>query len=415
MRELDDILTEAADSLKGNIRDVKTVRHLRNYVFPFLDKRARTNALKSMGKHMPRKDEDEQHGELRNSATSHILRVTHGPHKKGTKIKAVGAYLDGDQVMIKTKNHGDIPQTRLTVPPKLKKPAITKTGYDVENVLTKNLGTSGQEAGPSADYDFTWPKGVDTVKQIKGKVKTTEASDRPVLRGESKLSKGKIGQSALTHNKSTGKWELSDKGGMAEQFKKAKINGVPLLKYLDENHPKGVIENAITTDAAPGTTRHYMKKLGINTLHIHHKDWVHTKDPKTGKRVKTNELKDEYGTTYTVGDTELAGRTTLGHLGNEHLDALDGKISIERTTTGKVPIVHRPRQTVMKHFASMSRQDPVHRSLYDENHAREFLHHPTWGLHSLHKTGEIQNKTPGGESDFYSNPEMDHIHGRTKK
>lgn len=364
-----EVLSEES-KMSGSVNDSekKGIRHLRNYVMPYLSKSQKRSTLAAFARHMNPADFDKEHGSEHDPANpdkpTHTLRVKEGAHGPGTQVTATGAYYnDKGTIMIKTKQHGDIPQSKLGKPASLAKEAITKEGFDVEGKIATNFGTKAAGSTGTA-FDFvshdegTGGKATKN-KRLQGKVKEAaddaEQIETPFtrLQGESKLDRGKMGQSACNFNKEKGRWELTHPK-LAKHFAKVKVQGKPLLQHLNENYPDGIISKGFSVPAPRGMTRNYLEGSDVNSLHIHNK--------KTGK-----------GTTFTIGDgNPLIGKTTLGHMTNRDIDRLDGTINIATTTTGKTQVIHRPHQPTMRSYADLSTTSPeLHRDLTDPKHAVE--------------------------------------------
>lgn len=349
-------LVEAADSMAGTIgSDGKGKRHTKNYIMDYLSSEGRKKTAKSFEKHGGMGDIGSSHGDLYDEKTTHTIKTSQNGHPAGTPVKVTHATVDDrGSITVHTKDHGSFSQAALMKPASLKKPAITKTGFDVEGRIAKNLGT--QAAGSTKHgYDFQYSSGRG---HVRGKVK--EAGAAPDIRGESKLDKGKMGQSTFKHDKKKG-WHFTNEA-VGSHFEKAKITGPDgkersLIDHFNMFHGGGKIDRSYSIDAPKGTTRNYLSTSNVNTLHLHNKAKKH-------------------GTTFTIGDTHLKGKTKLGHLSDKHLNALDGKIVIEKTTTGSTQAAHRPKASVMKSYANLSKTDPEnHRDLTDEDHATEFKSH----------------------------------------
>ena len=350
-------LAEAADGMVGTIgADSKGKRHTKNYVMDYLSSEGRKKTADSFAKHGGLGDIGSGHGKLHSdNDTTHELRTSQNGHPAGTQVKVTHASVDDKgSITIHTKDHGSFSQAALQKPSELKKPAITKTGFDVEGKIAHNLGT--QAAGSTKHgYDFQYSSGRG---HVRGKVKEVGAA--PDIRGESKLDKGKMGQSVFKHDATKG-WHFTNKA-VGDHFEKAKVTGSDgkergLLDHFNHFHGNGKIEKSYSIDAPKGSTKNYLSTSNVNSLHLHNKD-------------------ANRGTTFTIGDTHLKGKTKLGHLSDDHLHALDGKISIEKTTTGSTNAAHRPKAPVMKQYANLSHTDSAnHRDLTDENHAAEFKTH----------------------------------------
>ena len=370
------LLTEAAGkSMVGSVNDSekKGLRHLKNYVIPTLSKSQKRSVLAAFARHLNPADFNKEHGSQHDPANpdkpTHVMISKHGAHDKGTAVTATGAYHDDQgKIFIKTKQHGDIPQSKLGVPEKLAIAPITKTGFDVEERIAKNFGTTPAGSTGTA-YDFvshdTGEGKATKDKRLQGKIKEVSGEDEKEqietpftrLQGESKLEKGKMGQNALNYNSSKGVWELSTRTTspiLRKHLVKTKIEGIPLLQYMNTNHPDGVVDKFINVPAPRGMSRAYLTAGNVNALHIHNK--------------KTNK-----GTTFTIGENNpLLGKTTLGHLTNRDIDRLDGKIQISPTITGKTSVLHRPHEPTMRKYANLSSDQPeLHRDVTNFDHAQE--------------------------------------------
>lgn len=365
------VLTEAAgSSMVGTVNDSekKGLRHLRNYIMPTLSKSQKRSVLSSFARHLNPDDFDKEHGASYDPTnpdkSTHILTSKYGAHDKGTAITATGAYHDDQgRIFIKTKQHGDIPQSKLGVPGGLAKAAPDK-GFKVEEVIAKNFGTKPAGSTGTA-YDFVSHNDAGGGKatkgnRLQGKIKETSGEDEEKietpftrLQGESKLERGKMGQSACNYNKEKGRWEFTN-AKLAKHFAKVKVQGAPLLQHLNENYSDGVINKGFSVPSPRGMARAYLGTSNVNSLHIHNG--------------KTNK-----GTTFTIGDDNpLLGKTTLGHLTNRDIDKLDGKIHIAETKSGKTQVIHRPHEPTMRQYANLSTDQPeLHRDVTNEKHAGE--------------------------------------------
>ena len=383
------------DNLHGSIDSGgKTVGHVVKYVLPFLNKAGRKKTADSLSKYASRGKFDnlvQSDGENYNSEaeSTHTLQLPHGDHEAGTKVRishvVTGTGEEKKRLFAVTHSHGVIPLSKIAKPESLRTESKAASGIYAEGRVAKNLG--GAQAGSSSTgIDFSYTGKGDSKPTIRGKEAIVESSsekprkmvkgvDRPDVRGESKLMKGKFGQSVLSWDKKTKKWSLTGRNSTVnDQFSKATITGRDgkkrnILDHLNQFHPNGRINQGISADAAPGTAREYLNSSNINTLHIHNL-----------KKRKGGEVIVDRGTTFTVGDTSLArGKTRatkLGHLGNDDLLKLDGKVRILYTKTGKTEVTHYPPAGVMRDLADSSFNDPDnHRDLSNEEHAREFMQH----------------------------------------
>jgi hypothetical protein len=353
-------IKESSDSMVGTVgSDKKGLRHIKNYVMPFLSASGRKKTAKAFEGHMNFGDTS-SNGEHHdpNAEYTHELATKQGTHPAGTKVKVTHVTMGANNSLIAhTEKHGSMPLSALKKPASVKKPAITKGGFDVESKIAENLGTKA--AGSTKHgYDFKYGE------NVRGKVKTVDKKTggaAPVIRGESKLDKGKMGQSTFKHTKEKG-WHFTNEA-VGKHFEKATIVGDDgkersLIDHFNHYHGNGVIDRAYSIPAPKGSTRNYLSSSNVNALHLH--------DKKSNK-----------GTTYTIGDrNELKGKTKLGHLSNKDLDSLDGTLSIEKTTTGSTQVAHRPRATRMRELALNSVNDPSnHRDLTNPDHAVEFKKH----------------------------------------
>ena len=353
-------LSEAADKMVGTIgSDKKGLRHLKNYVMPHLSAEGRKKTAASFAEHGAM--DHEGHGAHHDPKATHnfTLATKQGEHAPGTAVKVTHVTQGANNSLIAhTEKHGQVSMAALNKPEGLKKAAITREGFDVEGTIAKHLGTTA--AGSTKHgYDFHYGSGEN---QVRGKVKHVAEVDKktggasPVVRGESKLDKGKMGQSTLKHTKERG-WHFTNEA-LAPHMEKAQINGKPVLQHMNEHHPDGKIDRPYSIPAPAGMAQHYLKTSNVNTLHIHNK-------------------KEGHGTTFTIGEKNtLKGKTKLGHLHDKDLERLNGTLSIEKTTTGSTQAAHRPKHGVMKEFANMSKTNAAkHRDLTNEQHAHEFKQH----------------------------------------
>lgn len=354
------------ENMEGNINTEgnKAIRHMKNYVLPYLSKNDRRGVVNNFSKHKINISDD--HGEHYTpdpNAHTHELSSDYNNHKAGTPIKVVGAHHDASgKIILHTKNHGEIPQSRVKIPEKLKKSNITKGGFEVEDKIAKNLG--GTAAGSTgAAYDYTY-KGKEG--GVTGKVRKIE-NDKPYLRGESKQNKANMGVSTIKFDKDKKKWHITNEG-LRDTFSKAKhpVSGLSLLDHVNKFHKDGIIEKSFNVAAAKGTARTYLNNLGVNSLHLHRTE-------KAGKK----KAAVDHGTTYTIGDNnDLKNKTKMGHLEDKHLDRLDGNLVIERTTTGTTRISHKPNYSTFREYADNSVKNPnSHVDLTKEDHATLFKSH----------------------------------------
>lgn len=376
------------NNLHGSVgADGKTLGHVRDYIMPFLSSAGRKKTasnLKSVGGSFKGVENHGEHHDP-NASSTHNLAIKIGNHEAGTPVSITHVSAGGDSgrtLFAHTKNHGIIPLSKIAKPEKLKKKPKTTSGFEAEAKLSRNLGTTAAGSS-STGFDFHYNGEAEKTKKpvVRGKVKiavtgstagkkAVKGKDRPDVRGESKLIKGKFGQSVVSWEKGSG-WGFKNKSKMNPVLEKAKVTGKDgkernLIDHLNAHHPDGVIENGFTASAHRGTARHYLNSSDINTIHIHHYDI-----DKNTKKVKVDR-----GTTYTVGKTSLKGKTNLSHLDDSDIDRLDGSVNILRTSTGRAEVTHRPSQAVMKELASRSYHDSKnHQDLSNAEHAATFKKH----------------------------------------
>jgi hypothetical protein len=380
----EELLIEGAN-LHGKVgADGKALGHVRDYVMPLLSAGGRAKTAKALAKVGGVKGDTDVHGHMHDpkATSTHVLASKYNGHQAGTPVNVTHVSSggeDGRNLFAHTESHGKVPLSKLAKPAALKKAPKTEGGFDIEKKLSTHLGTKA--AGSSATgYDFHY-KGASTAEKpaVRGSVKTVEQKeqkksvkgiDRPDVRGESKLMKGKFGQSVVSFEKGKG-WGFRNSSKMNPALQKATVTGTDgkerdLIDHLNRHHPDGVIDRGFTARAARGTARHYLNSSNVNTLHVHNRQI----DKKTGK------VKVDRGTTYTIGKTSLKGKTNLSHLTDRHIDRLDGSVNILSTRTGRAEVTHRPSQSVMREYADNSHNSPdQHRDLTNPNHAAEFKTH----------------------------------------
>jgi hypothetical protein len=380
----EELLIEGAN-LHGKVgADGKALGHVRDYVMPLLSAEGRAKTAKALAKVGGVKGDTSVAGHMHDpkAASTHTLASKYNEHEAGTPVRVTHVSSggeDGRNLFAHTESHGKIPLSKLAKPAALKKAPKTEGGFDVEKKLSTHLGTKA--AGSSATgYDFHY-KGTSTAEKpaVRGSVKMVEQKeqkkavkgiDRPDVRGESKLMKGKFGQSVVSFEKGKG-WGFRNSSKMNPMLAKATVTGPDgkernIIDHLNKHHPKGVIDTGFTARAAKGTARHYLGSSDINTLHVHNRQV----DKKTGK------VTVDRGTTYTIGKTSLKGKTNLSHLGDDHIHRLDGSVNVLATKTGRAEVTHRPSQAVMRELADNAHNNPEqHKDLTNPGHAAEFKTH----------------------------------------
>lgn len=359
--ELPYMLKEGKNNLHGSIGSERAgIGHITSYILPYLSAEQKKHVGQNFIQHeRPEKFDDGSDGELYNSDPSvptHELASKVGVYGSGTPVRVIGVRHDHKgQIIVQTANHGEFPASKLKKPEALKKPVMTKAGFDLEENIARNL--RGKPAGSTkAAYDFSY--GGPNNDEVKGKTYKLEG-DEPVIKGESKVNeKARMGTSAIQFDPKTKKWDFTN-DALREKFGSAvhPKSGLKLLDHLNTYHSDGIISKGFSVPAAPGTTQQYVRSSGVNCLHLHRKN-----------------KKMNAGTTYTVGDTDLKGKTKLGHLEYSDLDQLDGMLSIAKTTNGKSKVLHSPHVANYTSLATNSISNPEHhRDLNTQEHAEEFM------------------------------------------
>jgi hypothetical protein len=375
LRFKDFLSEEKRDPMKGSLtgsESSKAAGHVTRYITPYLSHEQVKKTKENLGQHMNTSGFD-KHGSTHHDPSAHhthILGAKANGHEAGTHVRVTHVSMDDKRKLwAHTEKHGAVPVSSLEKPKELK--AENKSGapgFELEHRIAKNLGTKpAGSTGESWDYVHNGREEASGRKKqpaVRGVFKTVEqATKSPKVRGESKLDKGKMGQGVLSHDSKTRTWSVNSKSSpeVAEHMKKTTVKGKDgkersLLDHLNTFHSNGHIEKGFVAHAPEGMSRAYLNGIKANSLHIHHKQ-------------------KDVGTTFTIGDkNDLHGKTNLGHLSNEHLDHLDGKINVGKTDTGKASIIHRPKQPEMRRLATLSESHPdKHKSLTNEHHAKEFV------------------------------------------
>lgn len=376
MRNFIDFLIEAAgEGMDSNIKSVKTKGHIKRYIFPYLSSEQKKNSAKGLKSIFNDKDNSdsnlESHGDQYDpkAESTHNLASKFGEHEKGTPVSVTSLHVDGGTVMAKTKNHGIIPISKLGKPAKVAAANKTSEGFELERMLQKNIDPRYKPAGSSGEsWDFV-AGDPESDQSIKGKAVKKDES-KPIFRGESKASKkGAVAMGTISaeYNKDKGLWEYSGKtkSKMGDKFAEAvhPTSGLSIIDHLNRHYPDGKITSGFTVDAPQGTTRHYLNGIGANSLHLHR----YAKDANGNYTMN-------HGTTYTIGnDNMFRGALGLGHLSDDDLDALDGKLTVEPSGAGKIQIKHRPKTGVFNAYANRSKDNPEeHLDLSKEEHGNVF-------------------------------------------
>ena len=360
------LLSEGA--IVGNVNDPKGLRHLKNYINPFLSKTHLAQSEKNLEGHVKPGEYGKENGAQYNSKATHThtLDKTHNGYPAGTKVRINGPVTKDDKgrLYVSTAKHGPIPVSKLAKPEALAKPAATK-GFSLEQKVANNIGGTAQGASKGTDIQLSL-KHEDGNKQHNVNAKIIETKEKPDVRIESKLDRGKVGEATIKFSTEKG-WHVSERSpnrALGESHLKHATyddpehpdHGMPVLDFLNKHHSNGKVGQYRYFKAAPGTSEAYFKQTGANYAHIHDVD-------------------KDYGTTFTTGDGhELKGKTNLGHLSRAQLEQMNHRIEIHPTTTGTTTMVHRPKRSFMKHLAASATENPSeHGDLSNPEHAKEFL------------------------------------------
>ena len=121
----EDLLNEAK-GMAGNIggEGSKGLRHLKNYVLPYLSKTQRAEVAKNFAPHIKSLGDTSGHGNMYSPETKdvehhEIISPVNG-HNVGTKVRITGARVDdAGKIFVKTANHGEMQLSKLAPPPPL--------------------------------------------------------------------------------------------------------------------------------------------------------------------------------------------------------------------------------------------------------------------------------------------------------
>lgn len=376
MRSFLNFIVEAAgEGMSSNIKSVKTKGHIKRYIFPYLSSAQKKNSAAELSSIFNDKDNSESDLEAHGAShdpkaeSTHVLSAAHGEHKKGEPVNVSGIHISGNTVMAKTKEHGDIPISKLGKPEKLAAVNRTSAGFELEHTLQKNIDPRYKPAGSSGEsWDFV-AGDPESEQSIKGKAVKKDES-KPIFRGEAKASKkGAVAMGTISagYNKQKNLWEYSGKtkSKMKDKFEEATHpeSGLSIIDHLNKFHRDGNIKTGFSVKAPSGTSRHYLNGIGANSLHLHR----YAKDENGNYTLN-------HGTTYTIGDSnEFKGALGLGHLSNKDIDALDGTLTVEPSGSGNIQIKHRPKPSVFNEYANKSRENPEeHMDLSREEHGNKF-------------------------------------------
>lgn len=344
-------------------RDFKAMRHVVNYVAPFLNKEGLKKTKAAFkGTNIESRIDDSKDGEKHDSKKegTHFLAKDHAEHKAGTRVHITHVTHEDGTIYAHTKKHGKIPLHKIAKDPDISKgrKAPGEYGWKVEKKVATNLGSKAAKSSRHG-HDFSYDVDGDGIPDVKGKIKIREK--KPVVRGESKLSKAKAGIATVLWTKEKG-WHYNESNqankSMYEAFKKVRVKGEDgkhrsIIEHLNKHHPDGNSQS-FSVEAPKGTTRHYLGHSDVNTLHCH--------DKETGN-----------SRTYTVGNELKGAIPKMEHLDNSDIDKLDGHIRAEPQTRGVVRIAHHLKQSEMRDLSN--RKSGI--TLEDSEHAGHFLKHVT--------------------------------------
>lgn len=344
-------------------RDFKAMRHVVNYVAPFLNKEGLKKTKAAFkGTNIESRIDDSKDGERHDSKKegTHFLAKDHAEHKAGTRVHITHVTHEDGTIYAHTKKHGKIPLHKIAKDPDISKgrKAPGEYGWKVEKKVATNLGSKAAKSSRHG-HDFSYDVDGDGIPDVKGKIKIREK--KPVVRGESKLSKAKAGIATVLWTKEKG-WHYNESNqankSMYEAFKKVRVKGEDgkhrsIIEHLNKHHPDGNSQS-FSVEAPKGTTRHYLGHSDVNTLHCH--------DKETGN-----------SRTYTVGNELKGAIPKMEHLDNSDIDKLDGHIRAEPQTRGVVRIAHHLKQSEMRDLSN--RKSGI--TLEDSEHASHFLKHVT--------------------------------------
>lgn len=435
------LIEKAAKGMGGDAR--RSISHLEAYVLPFLNSNQKAQIKRNFESsghghyakfnvngdgelHHPENPTHEVISEFKNAAGQVV--------KPGTKVKVIGAKTDDSgKIILQTRDHGEMPLTKLAKPPELARTNPSQTvGLGQEKLIQQLYDPDIQTAGASKQsHDSVYvPKifknnpenGVITkiIKSVNDPTaespKTQEAGTEIKTTSRKDGSAG-AGQSPVKYDEKTRKWSFTNPD-MSEAFAKARHkNGDYVLDYLNNNHSDGNIPKYLSFNTkGSGTTKAYLRSTRATALHLH----KIVKD-KSGKTVI------DRGTTYEVNDGAYSGKTGLARLSDEDLDNLNGTLSIARTVErGKTTAKHNMHVGAYDDYSGRSDTDSTnHRSHMNPEHVEEYKRNIDKAAEEMQKrkgspvqtTAEpkqsvVAASTHGGKS-FYSPDEQQHILGTT--
>ena len=137
----------------------KTISHLKRYFLPYLDKKQAAETIQRMGSNIfdPEKTlaSHESVPDLETKEFTHVLAKNHEGFKPGTQVKVTGAYEKDGRIIATTEKHGEIPMSRLDVPPDIRKSRSVKKAWQLENDIASRFGVTA--AGSSKLFhDFSY-------------------------------------------------------------------------------------------------------------------------------------------------------------------------------------------------------------------------------------------------------------------
>ena len=350
-------------------RDFKAMRHVVNYVAPHLSKEGLKKTKAAFkGTNIESRIDDSKDGEKHDSKKegTHFLAKDHAEHKAGTRVHITHVTHEDGTIYAHTKKHGKIPLHKVAKDPDIAKgrKAPGEYGWKVEKKVATNLGSKAAKSSRHG-HDFSYDVDGDGIPDVRGKIKIREK--KPVVRGESKLSKAKAGIATVLWTKERG-WHYNESKqankSMYDAFEKVRVKGEDgrhrsIIEHLNKHHSDGNAK-AFSVEAPKGTTKHYLGHSDVNTLHCHDKETGNSK-------------------TYTVGNELKGAIPKMEHLGHSDVDKLDGHIRAEPQTHGVVRIAHHLNQSEMRSLSN--KKSGI--TLEDSEHAGHFLKHVTRHKKSL--------------------------------
>jgi hypothetical protein len=383
----DFLIEKAGESMGGDVR--RSISHLRSYVLPFLNSKQKsqikTNFENSGHGHYVKFDPKEEGNLYHPEDATHsvVSRFKNDAGKvvePGTNVKVVGAKADdAGKIILQTKDHGDIPLTKLGKPKELAKTNPSQAiGLGQEKLLQQLYDPDIETAGASKQsHDAVYvpqvyknnPENGAKTKVVKSVEDPGQAPTKPEAGTELKTTSRKkgsagAGQSPVIYDEKTKRWAFTN-SEMGESFARARHkNGDSVLDYLNKNHNDGIIPKYLSFNTkGSGITKDYVKSTKATALHLHKV----VKD-KSGKTLI------DRGTTFEVNNGPYTGKTGLSRLSDEDLDNLNGTLSIAPTVEkGKTTAKHNLHTGAFEDYSRKSEDDPTnHRSHMNPSHVEEY-------------------------------------------